>query len=406
MAHILNTRVLVSLHFFTDIYFMDAGNHTDEFLAILGHEMRNSLSALKQALEVWSKSPHDPQVMDHLRHIMERQVHQLTRLSEDLIDEARVNLGKLELRCEHLSLQKVVDEACEEVRPFVDRYGHTLVVNMPEEPIIVYGDGSRMIQVFANLLQNAAKFTPRNGSLGLYLEREAETVRVRVCDNGCGIDQRCLPTLFNGQGQIEHSDMPANKGLGIGLKLVKAIVELHGGTVAVHSEGLGQGSEFTVLLPIGDESQRSPQEQELPLRLAEWKGNGQPLPALRVVVVDDEPCQGDLLARLLRKLGQSAAVASDGKEAIRLALKNRPQALFLDLMMHDMDGYELARRLRSHSELEGIVLIALSGNGDKDHRRLAWEAGIDKYLVKPTSVAELIEVLNEIPITQPLPVEA
>jgi signal transduction histidine kinase len=229
--------------------FLDGNRRTDEFLATLGHEMRNPLSALSGALDVWTMREPAPMPMQEMREVMRRQVQQLVRLSGDLLDVARIAQGKFELEQEPVRLRQVIDGACEEVRPLIDDYGHSLNVHVPAEPIMVYGDASRLVQVFANLIQNAAKYTNRKGSLGVVVEPREGMVMVRVSDNGRGIEERMLPLIFEAFTQVGES-RSTNDGLGIGLRLVKTIVELHGGSVAAHSEGLGRGSEFTVHLPV------------------------------------------------------------------------------------------------------------------------------------------------------------
>lgn len=373
---------------------MNDRSHTDDFLAMLGHEMRNALSALRYSLDAWFMR--EPALLDDLRQIMERQVLQLTRLSDDLLDTARIAQGKLELRSEQIQIQRVIDDACEQVRPVIDRHRQTLAIDFPEEPIVVHGDASRLTQVFSNLLQNAAKFTQHHGKVRISLELQEESVAVRVRDNGRGIEKHLLTNTFAGGMRLNETRASGNDGLGIGLKLVNAIVELHGGSVAVHSEGLGQGSEFTVLLPLQNGLAHSQQTTNLP-HFSSWQApNGKHLPAYRIVVVDDDVDLGGLLAQLLRKIGQSVAVAENGEKAIQLVLKNRPEIVFLDLAMRDMNGYEIARRLREIPELNAMMLVALSGYGNEDQRLRAHNAGIDRYLVKPTSIASLTEVLHAV----------
>ncbi len=372
---------------------MDDSNHTEEFLALQGHEMKNSLSALRHALDLWATR--DPELMDDLRHIMERQVRQLTRLSDDLLDTARIARGELALQCECVSLQEVVENACEEIRPAIDNRGQTLSVSLPDAPIVVFGDSTRLVQVFANLLQNAAKFTDWNGSLCISVELEPTGVAVRVSDNGCGIDQRALATMFEAGSLANATEVSVNDGLGIGLKLVKAIVLSHGGSVAVQSDGIGHGCALTVLLPIWNEAESGSKSRSLPLTFPEHLLEGSP-PTYRIVIVDDDCELGELLAQLLRKIGQSVTVATNGMTALELILQIRPQVVFLDLMMGEHDGYEVACQLRKHAELDAAVLIALSGLGDEQHRRRAQDAGCDMYLVKPVGVMDFAKVLHEV----------
>ena len=369
----------------------------EEFFATLGHEMRNPLSALSYAIEVWPGCEADPIRLGKLRLTMRRQVSQLIRLSDELQDVARIAQGKLQLRREHVSLTRSIEEACEQIRPFIDRCGHAMTVRFPSEPVWVDGDRSRLIQVFANLIQNAAKYTDGNGSLSVTVESQGETAVVRVCDNGQGIEPRLLPSIFDRFVQDSQTIGIDRGGLGLGLTLVKTIVELHGGTVAAESAGSGQGSEFAVHLPRLNDSPHNPQTAAPP----HVAGPNRPLsPAYRIVVVDDDRSNRELLARLLLNRGQSVSVAGDGATAVRMVLDERPQVVFLDLMMRDMDGYEVARRLRGEPQLTGLVLIALSGSGDEGSREQAREAGFDNYLVKPASVATLVEALASVPSHQ------
>lgn len=373
----------------------DTNRRIVELLATLGHEIRNPLSALSYALEVWPGAQHDQVQMEELRSLMQRQVRQLKCLTDNLLDVGRSNSREgLKLCRKHVPLRQLIDDACEEVRPFIDRCGHTLTVTQPDEPIMVDGDPSRLLQVFANLIQNAAKFTGCNGSLCIDLEPLNGMACVRVCDNGPGIEEHKLSEIFEGFAQSNGGRGSENEGLGIGLPLVKAIVELHGGSVSVHSSGPGRGSEFTVLLPMLNEMVRGhwPTTQSVAAvnELVERP------PTCRIVVVDDDRSNGELLTLLLRTIGQSVTVASNGEMAVRMVLAERPQVVFLDLIMEGMGGCEVARELRDHPELEGLILIALSGNGDQESHRRAREAGFDRYLVKPISVAVLTETLNSL----------
>jgi len=229
---------------------LDAKRHVDNFLATLGHEMRNPLSALSAALEVLPAVQLDPVQVEELRGIMLRQVRQLTRLSDDLLDSARIAQGRFQLRQSPIELGQLVGSACEQIRPFIDRCGQSLEFKLRDKPLLVHGDAPRLLQAFANLIQNAAKFTQRAGLLQVTMETESEYVVVRVRDNGRGIAAHRLPYIFASLSPFDASSAQTNDGLGIGLRLVKTIVELHGGTVVVRSDGLNRGAEFTVRLPL------------------------------------------------------------------------------------------------------------------------------------------------------------
>lgn len=240
---------------------VDSNHPMNEFVATLVHEMRNPLSALTYALQVWVSIQDDSPQMTELHDMMKRQVLQLSRLCEDLLDEARLIYGKLELSREHIDVARVIDHACEQIKPFINRCGHSLNVQLPAEPLIVDGDASRLLQVFANLIQNAAKFTDQNGSLHVNVDSQAGMAVVRIRDNGRGIEKNMLSSIFDVFQRGETNGASKNDGLGIGLHLVKTIVDLHGGTVDVHSEGIGRGSEFIVRLPCnGDISYPRPSD--------------------------------------------------------------------------------------------------------------------------------------------------
>ncbi|MDZ4782128.1 MAG: HAMP domain-containing sensor histidine kinase [Planctomycetia bacterium] len=240
----------------TDAHVNDAQHRTHKILAVLGHEMRNPLSALSNALQLWPNAIHDPALMEELHGIILRQVQQLTSLSDDLLDVVRITEGKFELHLKQVDLQELIGHACEEVRPFVDRCGHTLQVDMPQKPTVLYGDSSRLLQVFSNLIQNAAKFTDQGGLLNVTVGSHGNAAIVRVRDNGRGLEARVLETIFEPFAQIDIANGATNCGLGLGLPLVKTIVERHGGDVSAHSAGLGLGSEFTVRLPLFNRNAR------------------------------------------------------------------------------------------------------------------------------------------------------
>ena len=367
----------------------------EEALAVLGHEIRNPLSALSHALEAWPSSTEDPQVTEDLLQIMRRQVTQLIRLSNDLLDTGRSAQGSLRICPTVIDLRKAILDACEQVRPFAERCGHAMTMKLSDPPIMLLGDESRLIQVFANLLHNAAKFTDRGGHLEISLEREQGVAVIRVNDNGRGIAKDKLQSTFQPLKVPKQCSETLNGGLGIGLRLVKAIVELHGGTVEVFSEGLGYGSTFAVRLPLKNPlrlSMPTPSSQ----RIEAVCNSGSRLSSYRIVVVDDDRSMTFLMSRLLQSLGQSVSVASSGESAIETASRLQPQVIFLDLQMQGMSGYEVARHLRERAELKNVVLIALSGHADDASRRLATDCGFDRYLVKPTSIAQLNETLRDV----------
>lgn len=367
----------------------------EETLATLGHEIRNPLSALSHALEAWPSAAEDPQVTEDLLQIMRRQVTQLVRLSNDLLDTGRNAQGSLRICPTVIDLRRAILDACEEVRPFALRSGHTMTVTLGDLPILLLGDESRLIQVFANLLHNAAKFTDRGGRLEISLEKEQGVAVVRVNDSERGIAKDKLQSTFQSYRGSKPCSEALSGGLGIGLRLVKAIVELHGGTVEVFSEGLGYGSTFVVKLPLKKPMRLSPPDASSQ-HIEAVCTNGSRLPRYRIVVVDDDRSMTFLMSRLLQNLGQSVSVASSGESAIETVVHLKPQVVFLDLQMQSMSGYEVARHLRDRAEFRNTVLIALSGHADDASRRLAKDCGFDRYLVKPTSIAQLNETLRDI----------
>jgi CheY-like chemotaxis protein/two-component sensor histidine kinase len=337
--------------------------------------------------------------MDELRSLMLRQVEQLVRFSEDLVSEARGDHA-LTFRRDQVDLKRIVESACEEVRPFALRRGHTLTLNTPADPIVVSGDALRLIQAFANLVQNAAKFMERNGCFEVTVDRQGEWATVRVRDNGRGIESHRLPLIFGAHPERVHEYGLANDGLGIGLPLVKRIVEEHGGNITALSDGAGQGSAFTVFLPI----QSAVLQCQLPLVPPLAVGNNgisRQLRARQIMVVDDHQCLAGLLAKMLRSLGQAVTISNDGAAAIEIAREMRPEIVLLDIVMCGLDGYEVARRLRKIPALDGVRLVAVSGRSDERSKRLALEAGFDDYLVKPVSMSELVILLECTAITAP-----
>ena len=365
---------------------------TEERFAVLGHEIRNPLCALNAALEAWPATMDEPQLVDDLLQIMRRQVSQLTRLCNDLLDAGRISQGVPALHWCPVDAGQVIQNACEEIRPLIAQRGLTITVALGRLPLTVLGDPSKLTQVFANLLHNAAKFTDRHGHLQIDLEQDHDTAVIRLCDNGCGICADQLQEIFlprsAAMGYAEHP----GSGLGIGLPLANTIVELHGGTIDVFSQGLGHGSTFVVRLPIASKKSIDPPAMaSQPSEIGQ--GDCSHLPSYQALVVDDDRSIRYLLARLLTKLEQQVTVAKNGQAALEAIIRTQPRVVFLDLNMQGISGYEVARQIRMRDDLDDIVLIALSGNGDTASRQLAAESGFDQYLVKPTGAAELTEAL-------------
>jgi CheY-like chemotaxis protein len=318
--------------------------------------------------------------------MMERQVNHMVRLVDDLMEVTRITRGLVELRKQVTELATVVRSAIETSNPVIEAKQHQLAVSLPPETIPLHGDEIRLEQIFANLLNNAAKYTDPHGQIWLTAKVEADEVVVTVRDNGIGLSPESQPLVFEMFMQADRSTTRSQGGLGIGLTLVKNLVELHGGTITVHSGGKGQGSEFIVRLPIMMEPIASPRS---PVPSSQRKNV---LPQ-RVLVVDDNQDSASSLAMLLKFLGTEIRVANDGPTALEVIKDFRPNIVLLDIGMPGMDGFAVARRVREDHESDGMVLIALTGWGQAEDRERTREAGFDHHLVKPADIATLKSLL-------------
>ena len=373
----------------------EADRRKDEFLATLGHELRNSLAPVRNAVRVLGlKGPNEPELRWG-RDVIERQVDHLTRLIDDLTDISRITLNKLELRKERIELAEVINGAVESSRPLIEKCGHELAVTLPPEPAYVNGDSVRLAQAFMNLLANAAKYTERGGRIWMTAEREDGEVIVRVKDTGVGIPPEKLPRLFEMFYQVDRSLERSQGGLGIGLSLVRRLVELHGGRVNAHSVGVGKGSEFTVRLPVLTEESKPPNCEE-----PRGKRQTEPATARRILVVDDNPIAADSLAKLLRLMGNEVQTAYDGLAAIEATERFRPDAVLLDISMPKLNGYDACRRIRAEKWGKDIVLIALTGWDQQENKDRTEEAGFDAHMVKPVDANALLKLLGELQLTQ------
>ena len=361
----------------------DADRRKDEFLATLAHELRNPLAPLRNALEILRLRGDDPQVAAKARDLMQRQLTQMVRLVDDLLDVSRITTGKLEVRKETVVLQNVIRNAVETARPFIDTQRHALDVRLPPEPLEIEADSTRLAQVFSNLLNNAAKYTQPGGRIELEAEREHGNAVVRVRDNGIGIDPRILPQIFDMFVQADRSLERTQAGLGVGLTLARQLVGLHGGTLSAASDGPGRGSTFTVTVPLA-------QRQALPETPPEARADtGQ---RHRVLLADDNVDFVTTLAMLLSAGGHEVRVAHDGAQALEVAREFRPEFAFLDIGMPKVNGYEVARRMRD--EAARCVLVAVTGWGQEDDRRRARDAGFDRHLVKPVDPDQIEAILS------------
>jgi signal transduction histidine kinase len=368
-----------------------ADRQKNEFLSMLAHELRNPLAPIRTAVDVLRLKADGQPEIEWAREIINRQTKHLVRLVDDLLDVSRITGGKIRLDLEVLNAASVVAAAVETSRPLIEESGHQMTVALPNEPVWVRCDRVRLAQVLSNLLNNAAKYTQNGGLIGLSVERVGEEVLFRVCDNGIGISAEMLPKVFELFTQVERSLDRSQGGLGVGLTVVKRLVEMHGGRVEAVSSGAGCGSEFTVRLP----SIEAPTETEVAAETAaESRTPGAPQ---RILVVDDNADAADSLAFLLKHGDHEVRTAHDGRQAVDVALQFRPQAVVLDLGLPELDGYEVARHLRQSEATRGALLVALSGYGQQEHRRRSSEAGFDYHLVKPVDFGALQRILFEAP---------
>ncbi|MGE4239836.1 PAS domain-containing protein [Ramlibacter sp.] len=362
----------------------------DEFLAMLAHELRNPLAPISTAAHLLKAAPSDAKYVERSADIIARQVLHMTELVDDLLDVSRVTRGLVELERIPVDLKAVIGNAIEQVRPLIDARGHRLATQIASGDVYVLGDATRLVQVISNLLNNAAKYTPPSGTLTLALSAPegAEFVEVRIADNGTGIDAQLLPHIFDLFTQGERTPDRQQGGLGLGLSLVRSLVELHGGRVAAESEGRGEGSAFTVTLP------RLPAQAPVPAAAATASGAAAAPGALRLMVVDDNRDGAETLGVLLETLGHEVRVAHDAVQALALAESFAADVFILDIGLPGMNGYELARALREQRRSRDAMYIALTGYGGTKDRQRAGEAGFDHHLVKPADLAELARLLD------------
>jgi PAS domain S-box-containing protein len=368
----------------------EADRRKDEFLAVLAHELRNPLAPLRSGLEVLKLAANDPTAIERSRAVMERQLAQMVRLIDDLMDVSRISRGKIELRPRAVALGEVLREAVETSQPAIDAKAQQLFLSLSPESLLVYADPTRLAQVFANLLDNASKYTESRGRIELGVVDDGTWVDVTVRDSGVGIPEQMLGSVFEMFTQVEGHDGPVAGGLGIGLSIVKRLVELHGGNVAARSGGRGKGSEFRVRLPLAPAGAQ-------PTRPAQRHARPEQRTRRRVLVVDDNVDAAQSLAQWLEIRGDDVRTAHDGLDALRSAAEFRPEVVLLDIGMPGLDGYEAARRIRGEPWGADVVLIALTGWGQQEDRRRSREAGFDLHLVKPTDPALLEQTLNQIP---------
>jgi signal transduction histidine kinase len=368
----------------------EADRHKDEFLAMLAHELRNPLAPIRNAVHlIKMRSLEDPQLC-MARDVIERQLKQLTRLVDDLLDVSRITRGKINLARERLELADLMSRAVETVMPAIESRGHALSVELPERPLRLYGDPVRLIQALGNVLGNAAKYTDAGGRIFLGARRRNRDAEITVRDNGMGIAPEVLPRIFDLFTQMDERMERSPSGLGIGLALVRRLVEMHGGSVSAASAGPGLGSEFTIRLPVSIERTDDLVEPSLVPAAAHAPESGS---RRRILVADDNLDALESLATLLSLDGHEVYRARDGAEALEVAEQQRPEVALLDIGMPRADGYEVARRIRGAPWGRGITLVALTGWGQESDRRRSEEAGFDIHLTKPVDPKVVSDLL-------------
>ena len=367
-----------------------ADRRKDEFLALLAHELRNPLAPLRNGLQVLRLAADDKHTVSETRQMMDRQLSHMVRLIDDLLDVSRISRNKMELRLSRVLLSDAITSAVETARPAIDAARHNLVVSLPPEPLYLEADLTRLGQVFANLLTNSAKYTPPGGHINLTAERHADRLVISVSDNGIGIPEAALPNIFDMFSQVDRSIERSTGGLGIGLALVKGLVEMHGGEIRAFSKGPNQGSTFRVQLPFLVDLISEPStvvaDEPIPDSSA----------PLRVLVVDDNEDSAATMAMMLKLLGHEVVTAHDGVEAVETAERFRPNLILMDLGMPKLNGYDATRRIRELPWGGLVKVVALTGWGQEADQLRSRQAGCDAHLVKPVDVRELNGVIGSL----------
>ena len=369
----------------------EADHRKDDFLATLSHELRNPLAPLRNAVQILSLRGDDPEVVAQTNELLDRQVQQMARMVDDLLEVSRIGRGKISLQKAPVDLAEVVATAVETSRPLIDAHRHVLTVSLPDRPVRVEADAARMAQVISNLLNNAAKYTEDGGRIELIAGRVSEEAVLRVRDNGVGIAPEILPQVFDMFMQVESSADRSQGGLGIGLTLVRCLVEMHGGKIEARSAGMGKGSEFLVRLPALTDP--APESARKPL---ETPSAASAKSSRRMLVVDDNVDSAESMAVLLRFHGHDVRLAYDGQSALEEAHAFRPEVMFLDLDLPKMDGYQVARRLRLEPAMRDMTLVAMTGYGQQEDRQRTQEAGFRLHLVKPVDFNKVEELLSSL----------
>jgi CheY-like chemotaxis protein len=363
----------------------EADRRKNHFLAMLAHELRNPLAPISNATRALRTGIRDGRSLEAASALLERQASQLSRLVDDLLDVSRITQGKIALRKQRVELAAVLEQAVEMVRGFCDTMKHELTVTLPPEPVYLDADPTRLAQIVGNLLNNACKFTNKGGKISLTAAQEDGHLVIRVRDNGIGVAPEDVPNLFELFSQVETSLDRSRDGLGLGLTLVRSLVELHEGTVGVHSDGVGHGAEFTVRLPIrvGESSLTEAAAPVTP------RTGGR-----RVLIVDDSEDGALSLAMLLEIDGHQTHVVHEGFSAIEAVERLRPDVVLLDIGLPGLNGYEVCRRIRRAPGGKDLLVVALTGFGHEQDRQLSREAGFDAHLVKPAAHDDLAKLLS------------
>jgi signal transduction histidine kinase len=368
----------------------DADRQKDEFLATLAHELRNPLGPIRNAVELLGQLGNDaPQQQEQARQTIVRQTNHLVHLVDDLLDVSRINQGKITLRRGPTELAAFIGAALETVQPIMESRRHALSVTLPPHSVTLYGDNVRLAQIIGNLLHNAAKFTPVGGQVALTATLEGDMLAIRIADNGIGIAPGNAARIFDLFAQAQHVSDRVQDGLGIGLSLVRKLVELHGGTVTVSSQGEGQGSTFEVRLPVMASA-------PLPVPAAA-AAEDSAAHGYRILVVDDSADSAAMLCALLEINGHAVSTSNTGKGAIATAASFRPDIVFLDIGLPDMTGYAVAATLRGMPETARATLVALTGYGQQKDKKDAMAAGFDHHLVKPINFDALMALTSRKP---------
>ena len=366
---------------------IEADQRKDEFLATLAHELRNPLAPIRFALENL-KADVPPTAAARAREVIERQVRQLVRLVDDLLDVSRITANKIHLRHESHDLARLMATAVESIMPLATAADQTLDLSPPQTPVVVLGDGARLVQIFANILHNAVKFTPRAGHIWFTADQQSNEAVVRIRDTGIGIAPEALPRVFEMFQQAEPSLERSVGGLGIGLTLARRLVEMHEGRIEVRSPGLGHGTEVEIRLPVTAAPATATSSGELPITAARR--------SLRVLIVEDNQDAAEMLDLAVSRLGHVTRLAHDGGAAIALATQFAPDVIFLDIGLPVMNGYAVARTLRDQPAFSHVYIAAVTGWGQDEDRRKAREAGFDSHFTKPLSPSVLEDVLGTV----------